>query len=188
MSTNGQFFSSFVFTLYVVGILVSLSGMGFITLQAWRFSQPLRGWLQRSWFASLIREAGTMLAAAMIRIEGSVMNLFTVLIVHPWRAFITLLVAFGSLLRRIQWGICIGVLVAYSLPLPVFVISGMPLWSVIGVVAAGALIGVFCAPFVGWHYRKSGFSKAVGSCFLTIVVGTWGSSMLISILIALASG
>lgn len=47
MLTN-DFFSSFWFTLCVIGVLVALAGIVFAATRVWRLSQPLRDWLQRS--------------------------------------------------------------------------------------------------------------------------------------------
>jgi len=111
----------------------------------------------------------------------------TFLVVRPWQAFIAPLTALGNMLRGIPWGICIWVLVVGISPFFVFTLTGMPLQSIIGVVAAGALIGTFCAPFTGWHYKPFGPSKAISAFLLTIVGGALGSSLFIATLIAMAS-
>ena len=93
----------------------------------------------------------------------------------------------GNALRQVSWGIGVGVLVVCSLPLLVFAVVGMPLRSIIGVAAAGALIGMGCAPFIARHYGRLGVIRALGISLLTIVGGAWGSSMLVAIVIAMAS-
>lgn len=190
MLTNGQFLSSFVFTLCVIGVLGALAGIAFAAVRVWRSSRPLRERLRHSWPSALIRAAGMLLGVAMTHIKSSAASLLRVLIVRPWRTFTALLVALGSLLRQVPWGVYvgvpIGVLAICSLPFLVFITSGMPLRSVIGIVAAGTLIGVLCAPFSILRYGTS-FGRAVGTFFLTIFGGAWGSSMLIAILVAMVS-
>ena len=170
MLTNGQFFSSFVFTLCVIGVLVALAGIVFVAVRMWRLSQPLREWLRHSWITRIIRATGTFLGATLF--------------VRPRQTFISLLATFGNTLRQVPWGICIGILIVYSLPFLVFVAVGTPLRSIIGVAAAGALIGMLCAPFTGWHYKSLGPSRAIGVSLLTIVAGAWGSSMLIALAVS----
>jgi len=187
MLTNGQFFSSFVFTLYVIGVLVALFVIGFVAVQVWQFSQPLRNWLQRNWVARLIRTMGTILKIAMAHVKSFIKSLLAIPVIRPWQAFITLLTPLGNLLRKVPWDICIGISGILVLPFLIFALIGMPLRSIIGVAAAGALIGVFCAPFTGWRYRPLGPSKAIGISLLTIAGGAWVSVLLIATLIVMAS-
>jgi len=188
MLTNGQFFSSFVFTLCVIGILVALAGIVFVAIRVWQLSQPLRERLRRSWVARRIRAIGTILGFTVVHVKSFMKSPLAVPVVRPWRAFIALSIALGNLLRQVPWGICVGVLVACPLPFLVFATVSMPLKSIIGIATAGALIGMFCAPFTSWYYRRLGASRALGVSLLTIVGGAWGSSMLIATLIAMVLG
>ena len=89
-------------------------------------------------------------------------------------------------LKQVPIDIRIGILVICFLPLLVFAAVGIPLKSVIGIAAAGALIGMFCAPFMSWRYRRFGASKAFGIFFLTIIGGALSSLTLIALLITMA--
>lgn len=164
MLTNEHFLSVFVFTLCAIGALLALVGIGFAAHRMWILSRPIREWLGRSWIARFIRQMGVALGIVTARVRSSMTNLLTFLVIRPWRAFIALLAMLGSMLRKIPWGmgigVCISVLIFGSLPFVVFTSIGMPLPSIIGVVAAGALIGMICAPFIGWRYRSLGLGKA----------------------------
>lgn len=193
MLTNEHFLSVFVFTLCAMGALVTLVGVGFAAHRTWILSRPIREWLRRSWIARFVRQMGVALGIVTARVRSFMTNLLTFLVIRPWRAFIALLAMLGSMLRKVPWGmgigICISVLIFGSLPFLVFTSIGtpMPLPSIIGVVTAGALIGMICAPFIGWRYRSLGLSKAIGISFLTIAGGAWSSAMLIAVLIAMTS-
>ena len=187
MLINGQFFSSFWFTLCVIGGLVALVGAFFAAIRVWRLSQPLWDWLQRSWVTRLIRETGILLGATIAHAKSFVVGLLVALFVRPWQIFISLLATLGSAFRQVPWGICIGVPIVCSLPFLVLVALGLSLQSVIGIAAAGALIGIVCAPFMGRHYRQLGVSSMFGISLLTIFGGAWSSSMLIVMLAILTS-
>jgi len=186
MLTNG-FFSSFGFTLCVIGVLVALAGIVFAAIRVWRLSQPLRDWLQRSCVTRLIRATGTFLGAAIAHAKSFVAGLLAVLFVRPWQTFISLLTMLGNVLRQVPWGICVGVPIVYSLPFLMLATGGIPLQSITGIAAAGALIGILCAPFTAWHYRRLGVIRTLGMSLLIIVGGAWSSSMLIVMLIGLTS-
>ena len=187
MFTDGQFHSSFVFTLYLVAGLVALVGIAFGTYQAWRLSQPFRAWLKQSWLAHFIREMGAVVRAAKTRVKSFVASRVSAIIVRPWRAFVSFLKELGNALREVPWGICVGALMVCSLPFLVFFSVGMPLRSILGIVAAGSVVGALCAPYSGWRYRALGSQKAIGVSLLTVVGGAYGSSMLVAFLIAMAS-
>ena len=187
MLTNGQFFSSFVFTLYLIVGLVALVGIAFGTYQAWRLSQPFRAWLKQSWLAHFIREMGAIVRVAKTHVKSFVASLVSAIIVRPWRAFVSFLTELGNALREVPWGICVGALVVCSLPFLVFFSVGMPLRSILGIVAVGSVVGTLCAPYSGWRYRALGPQKAIGVSLLTVIGGAYGSSMLVAFLIAVSS-
>ena len=187
MITNGQFFSSFVFTLCLITGLVAFAGVVFLANRVWRLSQPLREHIKQSRFAQACRQMVASMRTAKIWVKSSITSLLTTIVVRPWQAFVHLLAELGDILHKVPWGSCVGAVVVCSLPFQVFTTVGMPLRSIIGVSAAGALIGAFCAPFTGWRYRTLGPQKAIGVSLLTVVGGAYSSSMLVAFLIAMAS-
>jgi len=186
MLVNGQFISSFVLTLCAFVVLVALIGIAFVAVLVWRLLQPFREWLEQSWVTSIIRATGTFLGAVIAHVKSFITGLLVALFVRPWQTFISLLTKYSNALG-VALVICICVLPVCSLPFLVFATAGISLKSIFGVIAAGALIGLICAPFVGWHNRLSGLSKAIGASLLTIVGGAYGASMLIATLIAMGS-
>ncbi len=183
---HGQFFASLVATLGIIGSFVVLVGIGWAALQVWRFSQPLRAWLQHC-AARFFRAIGTILEIALVYFLKVVAGLLVVLLVRPWQASISVRARLGRRLRQVPWGIGLVVLGACSLPALLFAVRGVPLPSTLGIVAAGALIGMLCAPFVGWRYRRLGLGQALGASLFTIAGGAWGSAMLIAMLVAMAA-
>ena len=187
MITDWQFFSSFVFTLCLIAGLVAFAGVVFLANRAWRLFQPLREQIKQSRFARACRQMVAGMRTAKIWVKSSITGLLTTIVIRPWQAFVHLLAELGNTLRKVPWGICIGAVAICSLPFLVFTTVGMPLRSIIGISAAGALIGAFCAPFTGWRYRTLGPQKAIGVSLLTVVGGAYSSSMLVAVLTAMAS-
>jgi hypothetical protein len=91
-----------------------------------------------------------------------------------------------KILHEMSWGKCFGIL-ALSFPLLVFHEVGTSVQQVLGIAAAGALVGICGAPFAGWRYRRLGVSKAFGISLLTIVGGSWGSLMLMASLVLIVT-
>jgi hypothetical protein len=181
MLANGQFHSSFMFTLYcIAGCIAGLAafiGILLVAKPVGRALQSFREWLGRTWFACLIREIGAIVRAARVQVKNFFLYLLSI---------ITIL---ANAFRKIPWticGTCVMVLTLCSLPFAVFFIAGMPLCSIFGVMAAGGAIGALCAPFSGWKCREFGFLKAVGISILTVIGGAICSSALIACLIAMA--
>jgi len=182
MLVNDQFLSSFVSTLGVIAVLATIAGVGFAFLWVWRLSQPVRGWFQRNFVTHLIRATETALELTRTLIENLVAGLLT-LLTQPWQVLAHALTTLKEVLRKIPWGSCTIVLVIYALPFLVFGTAGMTIQSALGVVAAGTLIGTLCALFVILRHKQLGAGKAL----CTIAGGIWSSSMLIAILIVMAS-
>lgn len=183
---HGQFFASLVATLGIIGAFVVLVGISWAALQVWRFSQPLRAWL-RHCAARFFRAIGAILKIALVSLLKVAAGLLVVLLVRPWQASISIRAQLDRRLRQVPWGTGLAVLGVCSLPALLFVVVRAPLPSIIGIVAAGALIGVLCAPFVGWHYRRLGIIRALGASLFTIAGSAWSSSMLIAILAVMAA-
>jgi len=93
----------------------------------------------------------------------------------------------SRLLCQVRWFECF--LAAIVFLMPWFVIYGvdMPTASVIGIALAGAVIGVFLAPFIGWSCRARGFCIALGMSVLTVAAGTWVTLFFMAVLIAIAN-
>jgi len=187
MLINDQFFSSFWFTLAVIGGLVALVGAFFAAIRVWRFSQPLWDWLQRSWVTRFIRATGIFLGAAIAHTKSFVVSLLVTLFVRPWQTFISFLAMLGNVLRQVPWGTYICVLIVCFFPFLGLVALGLSLQSIIGIAAAGALIGIVCVPFTFRHYGQLGVGRTLGMSLLIIVGGAWSSSMLIAMLVGMAS-
>ncbi|HBH46871.1 MAG TPA: hypothetical protein DDX47_05930 [Candidatus Jacksonbacteria bacterium] len=108
---------------------------------------------------------------------------------RPDRAFFCVAVAFFSAffrqLRKAPWeaiGIgCVLLLVLGGLPIIIFMMKGIPIGSIKGIAAAGAVVGVIGAPIVG-RLRKSW-----GAGLLTIPCSSYGAVILVVLMIVMAS-
>ncbi len=177
---NGEFMGGFVFTLCLVVGLAGLVGVVWLVCRVWLLLRPFRDCLGNSRLVRFVKTFGRMLGetiggALKMAKEGlgAVISAIATLV---WRTlvavFLGLPFALSHPLRAVPWDICLGILAAYCLALLVFAAVGVPLKVILGVEAAGMVIGLFCAPIVIWRYGgMSGFRRAVGLLSLTVVGG-----------------
>lgn len=186
MLFNGQFISSFVFTLCTVGVLATLLGIGYATYRARGVLHSISGWFCRR-IVLPVHQTIARVSTALACVWSLAINSVTFLLVHSGRTFVRLIIMLASIFpfREVRWDIGFGVLVAIAFPFLAFAFFGLPLQSIFGILAAGTLIGAFCAPFTVWYYRTLGTTKAIGLAFLTIVGGAYGSSLLIIMLLVM---
>ena len=82
------------------------------------------------------------------------------------------------------WPLAIAV---FLLPFLVFAVTELYLSAILGIMAAGAVVGVVCAIPIGLSYfKKTNFSKAVLAVFLWSAGGAWISCLMVAVLIAMA--
>lgn len=93
MLTNGQFLSSFVFTLCALGTLVVLISTMFVITAYW---------------SSFVRVVETICGAVIAYVKNYdswFMTCFT----RSWQTLTSLLATFSNLLHQVLWGRCINV-------------------------------------------------------------------------------
>ena len=128
-----------------------------------------------SWFVVTLT-----IIAVPIALGGAVLT-----VIWVWRRWLAR-IQVKNLLRRIPQGTSIIGLAVYGLPFLVLNIAGFSIQSILGIAAAGAVVGALCAgmSFVVLGKQVIGKTKIF---LLSIVGGTWISSMTVAALIVMTS-
>lgn len=181
MFNEQQFLTSFVTTLGFFAALAGLIGIGFVSYRLWRLSKPWRERLWKNPLIQFVRMLGTAISNVLRIAKKHLADAIRILAASIWQTAIKLLLALGQGFQRLPDA---SLAVAFSLlPFLVFAVTGLYLSAILGIMAAGAVVGVVCAiPVV---FKKT-ISQAVLTLCLWSAAGAWITSLMVAVLIAMA--
>ena len=179
----------FLFTLVTIAALVAVIVVATTVVYLWVLTTSLRKKVSVSSPIRLLRLGLNLVGSGIGCTTSWLWKTATILPRWLWSKLTTYSSKLWQKCRQEQKKIYLGLgfMAVLAFPFSVILLLGAPVAWVLGIAAAGATLGMFVTPYIGWRVREGGVMRSVGASFLTIVGGAWSSTFLILFLAAMAS-